>query len=116
MASSWRAGMVVIVLVVVVGASEVPTSRGGMSPTQCKEKQRLLVNACSAVMFGHSPSSDCCEHVRLTQVQCVCPAITSKLAALVGVEHTIKQIESCGRTVPRNFKCGSKIEHNKACF
>ncbi|XVF87904.1 hypothetical protein PTKIN_Ptkin19aG0005700 [Pterospermum kingtungense] len=109
MAISWT-GKFVLVLGVVVCVLEVPTARAGMlSPIQCKKKQRLLVAACGAVMFGHTPSSECCERVRATHVYCVCPAITPKLAALLGVERTIKQIEGCGRTVPRNFKCGSKI-------
>ncbi|KAK6275801.1 PREDICTED: uncharacterized protein LOC18605249 [Theobroma cacao] len=106
MAGSW-AGTVILVVVVVACVSEVPMGRGDMSPSQCKEEQRLLVNACRAVIFGRSPSPSCCERVRVTHVECVCPVITPQLAALIGVERTIKQIEGCGRTVPHNFKCGS---------
>ncbi|XP_021286654.1 uncharacterized protein LOC110418292 [Herrania umbratica] len=110
MAVSWAGTVILVVVVVVVAAcvSEVPMGRGDLSPAQCKEEQRLLVNACRAVIFGLSPSPSCCERVRATHVECVCPVITPQLAALIGVERTtIKQIESCGRTVPHNFKCGS---------
>ncbi|OMO63678.1 hypothetical protein COLO4_32251 [Corchorus olitorius] len=107
MAKLW-AGMFVFMLLMVVGASEVfPTKAGSMTHSQCKDEQRLLVNACSSVVFGHSPSSDCCARVRVTRAECACHAVTPRLAAFLGVERTIKQIEGCGRTVPRNFKCGS---------
>ncbi|XP_021286656.1 uncharacterized protein LOC110418294 [Herrania umbratica] len=106
MASSW-AGVLTLVVVLVVGVFEVPMARGDMSPSQCKEEQRLLVNACRPVIFGRSPSAACCQRVKVTQVECVCPVVTPKLAALIGVERTIKQIEGCGRSVPHNFKCGS---------
>ncbi|XWS51543.1 hypothetical protein CRYUN_Cryun12cG0185200 [Craigia yunnanensis] len=101
------AGMFILVVVVLVGVFEVPMARGAMSPIQCKEEQRLLVNACRPVIFGRSPSANCCQRVRVTHLECVCPAVTPKLAALIGVKRTIKQIEGCGRTVPHNLKCGS---------
>ncbi|KAE8680315.1 Transcription factor bHLH52 [Hibiscus syriacus] len=62
----------------------------------------------NGVVGAHS-SSDCCERVRLSHVECACASVTPKLASLLGVDRTIKQIEGCGRIVPRNFKCGSKM-------
>ncbi|OMO94788.1 hypothetical protein CCACVL1_05816 [Corchorus capsularis] len=106
MGSSWGGSMFILV-VILVGVLEVPMARGDMSPSQCKEEQRLIVNACKPVIFGLSPSAACCQRVRVMHAECVCPAVTPKLAALIGVQRTIKQIEGCGRTVPHNFKCGS---------
>ncbi|KAA8539738.1 hypothetical protein F0562_026430 [Nyssa sinensis] len=101
--SSW----VGIVLAVLVAVLVVPSVNGDTSPSQCKEERRLLVNTCRPVIFGRNPSADCCQRVRVTHVECVCPYVTPKLASLIGVERTIKQIQGCGRTVPHKFKCGS---------
>ncbi|GKV45511.1 hypothetical protein SLEP1_g52583 [Rubroshorea leprosula] len=105
MASAWS-GILALVLVL-MAVFHAPIVKGDMNPSQCKEERRLLVNACWPVIFGRNPSSYCCQRVGVTHVECVCPVVTPKLAALIGVERTIKQIESCGRTVPHNFKCGS---------
>ncbi|XP_022737831.1 uncharacterized protein LOC111290680 [Durio zibethinus] len=105
MASSW-AGMFILVVVVIVGVFEVPMARA-VSPSECKEEQRLLVLECKPVILGRSPSANCCQRIRVTHWECVCPSVTPKLAALIGVERTIKQIEGCGRSVPHHFKCGS---------
>ncbi|KAK9279178.1 hypothetical protein L1049_012856 [Liquidambar formosana] len=104
--SSWG-GMVVLVLLVMGTVWEVPMANGDMSPSQCKEERKLITNACRPVIFGRNPSPDCCQRVRVTHIECVCPYVTTKVAALIGVERSIKQIEGCGRTVPHNFKCGS---------
>ncbi|KAF2321349.1 hypothetical protein GH714_040419 [Hevea brasiliensis] len=90
-----------------VVALEATRVRADVSPSQCKEEKRLLVNACKAIIFGINPSPNCRQRVRETHLECVCPVATPKLAALIGVQRTIKQIEGRGRAVPRNFKCGS---------
>ncbi|OMO52260.1 hypothetical protein COLO4_37302 [Corchorus olitorius] len=101
----------VVVVVILLGIFDVPLMGRGddqmVSPSQCKEEKNLLVNACKAIILGSSPSPECCERVRVSHVECVCPLVTPQVAALIGVERTIKQIEACGRTVPHNFKCGS---------
>ncbi|KAK3183318.1 hypothetical protein Dsin_030604 [Dipteronia sinensis] len=79
-------------------------AKGDLSPSQCEQEKRLLVNA---VVFGRKPSPNCCERVRVTHAECVCPSVTPKFAALINVQRTISPIQGCGRTVPRNFKCGS---------
>ncbi|KAL5791646.1 hypothetical protein ACOSP7_000240 [Xanthoceras sorbifolium] len=99
--------LVLVVVVVGVWENNIEKVKGDLSPSQCEQEKRLIVNACRAVVFGQKPSPNCCARVRVTHVECVCPFVTPKLAALIGVKRTIKQIESCGRTVPRNFKCGS---------
>ncbi|XP_059625304.1 uncharacterized protein LOC132268481 [Cornus florida] len=99
-----RLGMLFMV-VMIVGVSMV---YGEMSPSQCKQERRLLENACKPVIFGQDPSPNCCQRVRDTHVECVCPQVTPKLAALLGsVQHIVNKIEGCGRHVPHNFKCGS---------
>ncbi|CBI38539.3 unnamed protein product, partial [Vitis vinifera] len=80
------------------------------SPSQCKEERNLLVNACRPVLYGQNPSADCCQRVRVSHVECVCPYVSTKTAAIIevlGVPKAVKKIEGCGRTVPRKFKCGS---------
>ncbi|KAL6320933.1 hypothetical protein AAG906_010742 [Vitis piasezkii] len=66
------------------------------SPSQCKEERNLLVNACRPVIYGRSPSENCCQRVR-----------TASIIGAIGVDNVVKKIEGCGRTVPRKFKCGS---------
>ncbi|GKV45512.1 hypothetical protein SLE2022_021830 [Rubroshorea leprosula] len=105
MARSW--GGILALMLVLMGVFQPLVVKGDLNPSECKEERRLLVNACRPVIFGRSPSPDCCQRVRVMHVECVCPVVTPKLAALIGVERTIKQIEACGRTVPHHFKCGS---------
>ncbi|OMO94787.1 hypothetical protein CCACVL1_05815 [Corchorus capsularis] len=114
MAASSLVVTVTLVVVVMLGIFDAPILMGrgddqmvSPTPSQCKEEKNLLVNACKAVILGSSPSPECCQRVRLSHVDCVCPLVTPQVAALIGVERTIKQIEACGRTVPHNFKCGS---------
>ncbi|PIA31018.1 hypothetical protein AQUCO_05300090v1 [Aquilegia coerulea] len=78
-----------------------------LNASQCKEERRIGINACKAVIHGRLPSPECCERVRVSHVECVCPEITPKLAALVDVNRAIKLIQGCGRRVPRHYKCGS---------
>ncbi|KAJ0054349.1 hypothetical protein Pint_01332 [Pistacia integerrima] len=107
MRASLSCGALVVLMVVVMGVFEIPMVKGAISPSQCEQEKRLLVNACRAVVLGQNPSANCCQRVRVTHFECVCPYVTPKLAALLGVQRTIKQVQGCGRTVPRNFKCGS---------
>ncbi|KAI6672177.1 hypothetical protein NL676_000083 [Syzygium grande] len=96
--------MLVVVATIVVTMSNVLVS-GQTSPSECKEERKQLEGNCKPVIFGRQPSPECCARVRVMHVECVCPYVTPKLAALIGIDRTIKQIEGCGRTVPRNFKC-----------
>lgn len=95
MARSWF-GVLALVLVL-MGAFRVPVAKGQTNPSQCVEERRLLVNACRTIIIGRSPSADCCQRVRVTNVECVCPQVSTKLMALIGVQRTIRQIEACGR-------------------
>ncbi|KAK1564703.1 hypothetical protein Q3G72_009651 [Acer saccharum] len=98
--------LVVVVLVVVVMKNEV-VSGAVLSPSQCMEERRLGVNACKAVVFGQAPSAACCERVRVSHFECVCPVVTPKLTSLISVNSVINLLKRCGRRVPRHFKCGS---------
>ncbi|KAL9433939.1 hypothetical protein AB3S75_024575 [Citrus x aurantiifolia] len=93
----------------VVGMWEVNmgASAAGLSAAQCKEERRIGLNECKPVLYGKLPSPSCCERVRVSHIECVCPVITPKLAALIDVNRAIRLIEGCGRRVPRHFKCGS---------
>ncbi|XP_010034975.1 uncharacterized protein LOC104424307 [Eucalyptus grandis] len=107
MRSVSRATMMLVVVVAIVVTMSNELVHGQTSPSQCKEERKQLESNCRPVIFGRQPTPQCCARVRATHVECVCPYVTPKLAALLGVDRTIKQIEGCGRTVPRNFKCGS---------
>ncbi|WJZ82569.1 hypothetical protein VitviT2T_002317 [Vitis vinifera] len=58
---------------------------------------------------GKSPTPACCQSVRVTHLECVCPVITPKLAALVDVNRMIKLVDGCGRRLPRHDKCGTML-------
>ncbi|KAK4843520.1 hypothetical protein QYF36_009211 [Acer negundo] len=98
--------VVLVVVVVVVTMNEV-VSGAVLSPSQCMEERRLGVNACKTVVFGQAPSAACCERVRVSHFECVCPVVTSKLTSLISVNSVINLLKRCGRRVPRHFKCGS---------
>lgn len=96
----------VVVSLVVVGEWEVRKVSGGMSAAQCKEERRIGVIACNNIAFGGSPSAYCCQRIRVSHVECVCPVITKKFA-FVDINHYVRLVQGCGRRVPRHFKCGS---------
>ncbi|KAF3433227.1 hypothetical protein FNV43_RR24329 [Rhamnella rubrinervis] len=98
----WVSVMVVVLVMVMVGKAN-----GDLSPSQCKQEKDLLVKECKNVIFGQNPSQSCCQRVRVTHVECVCPLVTPKLANLINVQRTFKQIAGCGRTMPHHFKCGT---------
>ena len=99
--------LVWMVVVTVVVAPQM--AKAELSPSQCKQERNQLVNQCRPVIFGRNPSANCCQRVRVTHVECVCPYITPKFANLINVQRTIKLIQGCGKTVPHNFKCGSEF-------
>ncbi|RVW50836.1 hypothetical protein CK203_101836 [Vitis vinifera] len=83
---------------------EVKTGSAAPSAAECKEERRLAINACKPVVYGKDPSPACCERARVTHIECVCPVITPKLAALIDVNRAVRLIEGCGRKVPRHYK------------
>ncbi|XP_002524368.2 uncharacterized protein LOC8259403 [Ricinus communis] len=96
-----------IVLVAVMVYEARMVQGAGLSPSQCKQEQTLGVNACRDILLGKAPSPACCGRVRVSHVECICPAITPKLASLINVKQAIKLLQDCGRKVPRHFQCGS---------
>ncbi|PRQ55759.1 putative bifunctional inhibitor/plant lipid transfer protein/seed storage helical [Rosa chinensis] len=102
-----RAGLVVVMICLLCLVGVVPMAEGDTTPSQCKQEKNLLVGACKPIIFGLQPSAACCQRVRVTHAECVCPYLSPKVANLINVKRSIKQIQGCGRTVPHNFKCGS---------
>ncbi|KAF8379184.1 hypothetical protein HHK36_028613 [Tetracentron sinense] len=102
--NSW-AFMLLFVLLV-VGKWEVKVA--AVTANECKEERRLGTKACRPVVYGSVPSPACCERVRVTRIECVCPFVSPKLADLINanLNHIAKQIEGCGRRLPSHFKCG----------
>lgn len=95
-----------LMMLLIVGCFNGGKARA-LTPAQCHEERRILISACKPVLFRTPPSSFCCERLRVTHVECVCSVITPKLAPLIDVNYAISVIQSCGRQVPRHFKCGS---------
>ncbi|XP_021905659.1 uncharacterized protein LOC110820485 [Carica papaya] len=96
------------VLVVLLFVGECAAQGGGrLSPSQCDNEKRLLVSRCRPIILGNKPSAACCARIRLTHFECVCPVVTPKLAALIGVQRVLNILRGCGRTVPRHFVCGA---------
>ncbi|KAL6123439.1 hypothetical protein ACLB2K_075961 [Fragaria x ananassa] len=103
-----RGGFVVLMMCFLCLAGVVPMAEGAdTTPSECKREKNLLVGACKRVIAGFNPSAACCQRVRVTHAECVCPYLSPKVANLIKVDRTIRQIQGCGRTVPHNFKCGS---------
>lgn len=104
--------MMVVLSLIVVGNWEMKTvSAEKTSSSECKKELKQGADACtSAVMNGSKPSAACCDRVRASRVECICPAITPKVAAMIDVNNAIRLVKSCGVKVPRHFKCGS-IKH-----
>ncbi|CDP03077.1 unnamed protein product [Coffea canephora] len=101
----------ILLVVLVLGNWRSSCGIGGanaqLSPSECNQERRLIENSCRPVAFGAQPSAGCCQLVRAAHVECVCPYVTPKLAALVGAQRMIKLVRGCGRPVPPNFRCGS---------
>uniref|UniRef100_A0A803R520 Bifunctional inhibitor/plant lipid transfer protein/seed storage helical domain-containing protein n=1 Tax=Cannabis sativa TaxID=3483 RepID=A0A803R520_CANSA len=95
--------LVVMVALLVVTAPMVKA----VTTNQCKNERTQLVNECRPVIFGQDPSNNCCQRVRVIHVECICPYLTPKFANLINLARTAKQIRSCGRNIPHNFKCGA---------
>ncbi|KAD6453414.1 hypothetical protein R6Q59_015296 [Mikania micrantha] len=101
MKTCWILALSFIPMMLLARVCAAPTA------AECKEERRLAVTSCNNVLYGRPPSPACCQRARVSHVECICPAITPKLAALVDVNRFTKLIEGCGRRVPRHFKCGS---------
>ncbi|XWS38663.1 hypothetical protein CRYUN_Cryun19dG0150400 [Craigia yunnanensis] len=98
--------LLVLVIAIVGGMGEVKMAGAELSAAQCKEERSLGINACKPVVYGKLPTPECCQRVRVTHLECVCPVITPHLAALIDLNRAIRLIEGCGRRVPRHYKCG----------
>ncbi|XP_047337418.1 uncharacterized protein LOC124941177 [Impatiens glandulifera] len=96
-----------LAVVVLTGWNVKMGDAAGVSAAQCEEEKRLGINACKPILFGTPPTAECCQRIRVSHVECVCPLITPKIAPLVDVKRFVRIIQGCGRKVPRNYKCGS---------
>ncbi|KAA0041042.1 uncharacterized protein E5676_scaffold1017G00830 [Cucumis melo var. makuwa] len=99
----WGLVMGVVLAVMAMGVGEV----AALTAAECKAERDMAVKKCLAVVFGRNPSPACCERARVSHAECICPAVTSKLMTYVDPSRAIRLIQSCGRRVPRHFKCGS---------
>ncbi|KGN56087.1 uncharacterized protein LOC101222349 [Cucumis sativus] len=99
-----RWGLVMaVVAIMAMAVGEV----AALTAAECQAERDMAVNACKSVLFGRNPSPACCQRARVSHTVCICPAVTPKLMTYVDPIRAIRLIESCGRKVPRHFKCGS---------
>lgn len=104
-----RALAVMVMVVVVLLLQGAAPAWAGPNGRECRLERRVLVNACKVVLYGRPPTPECCVRIRRTHiVECVCPAVTPKVAPLIDVNRFVKLLQGCGRQVPRHFKCGSE--------
>ncbi|WMV43487.1 hypothetical protein MTR67_036872 [Solanum verrucosum] len=96
-----------VLVVILLYGLEIKIVKGEVSESVCREERSLGKKACLSVLFGSNPSAKCCERARVTHWECLCPIVTPKLVAMINPKRIIRLIQGCGRTVPRNFKCGS---------
>nr|XP_043629654.1 uncharacterized protein LOC122600940 [Erigeron canadensis] len=99
--------LVIVIFLIMATMLLANTTNAAPTAAQCKEERRLAVNECKNVLYGRLPSPSCCQRARVSHVECICPVITPKLAALIDVNRAVRLIEGCGRRVPRHYKCGS---------
>ncbi|KAK2965358.1 hypothetical protein RJ640_013821 [Escallonia rubra] len=98
---------VVLLVLAMLGVWDVKmASAAAPSPAECKEEQRLGINACSPVLSGQQPSAACCERVRVSHVECICPSISPWLATRIGNDRFVRLVRGCGRSFPPRAKCG----------
>lgn len=76
---------------------------------KCGDEIQGLVNNCSSILSGKSPSAVCCGLIRSADMGCVCPKVTPQIAALINVPKLVSLVESCGRNVPHHTQCGSIV-------
>ncbi|XP_057477488.1 uncharacterized protein LOC130765261 [Actinidia eriantha] len=107
MIKGWSWIILALLVVVVVVGWEARMAIAAQTPAQCKEERRVGINACKQVVYGKLPTPECCERIRASHFECMCPVITPKLAALIDVNRFVRLIQGCGKKVPRHFKCGS---------
>ncbi|XVF10936.1 hypothetical protein REPUB_Repub07fG0226300 [Reevesia pubescens] len=66
--------LMVLVVVAVAAMWEVKmASAATPSAAQCKQERSLAVNACKPMIYGKLPSPECCQRIRVTHLECVCP-------------------------------------------
>ncbi|CAA6660151.1 unnamed protein product [Spirodela intermedia] len=67
---------VVLVLVVSVALGGATPAWAELRASQCERETTLGLNACRQLLFGLPPSKECCQRIRVTRLECVCPLIT----------------------------------------
>ncbi|KAL6985874.1 hypothetical protein U1Q18_019246 [Sarracenia purpurea var. burkii] len=107
--SSWAVAVPFLtVAVALVVASELRVAGAdNLTPSQCRDERQLGIKECKPVMFGAAPSAACCVRMRVSHVECACPVIDPKLAAILTLDRVVKLLRTCGRAVPHKFQCGS---------
>ncbi|KAK2965350.1 hypothetical protein RJ640_013813 [Escallonia rubra] len=107
---------VVLLVLALLGVWDVKMASAAPSPAECKEEQRLGINACSPVLFGQQPSAACCNRVRVSHVECICPAISPRLASRIGNDRFVRLVRGCGRSFPPRAKYYRSSMNDESCW
>jgi hypothetical protein len=84
-----------------------------LSTAECKEEVDMLTKECIlSIRHKTNASPRCCELVRASHAQCVCPkaTLTESMILEFHLVDAIRFVERCGLRVPLHFKCGSKFD------
>ncbi|GLJ32871.1 hypothetical protein SUGI_0662030 [Cryptomeria japonica] len=76
---------------------------------KCGDEIQGLATNCAPILQGNAPSAACCGLIRSADMSCVCPKVTPAIAASINVPKLVTIIQSCGRNVPHQTRCGSIV-------
>ncbi|KAK3019667.1 hypothetical protein RJ639_003211 [Escallonia herrerae] len=106
----------VLLVLALLSMWDVKMASAAPSPAECKEVQRLGINACLPVSFGQQPSAACCERVRVSNGECICPAISPSLASRIGNDRFVRLVRGCGRSFPPRGKYYRSSMNDELCW
>nr|ABK23395.1 unknown [Picea sitchensis]ABK25747.1 unknown [Picea sitchensis] len=97
-----RGFLFVSICLILAAASHVEADK-------CGNQIQGLLNKCSPILLGKSPSAACCGLIRSADMGCVCPKVTPQIAKQINVSKVVSVVKSCGRNVPHRTRCGSIV-------
>ncbi|KAK2977943.1 hypothetical protein RJ640_000947 [Escallonia rubra] len=106
----------VLLVLTLLSMWDVKMASAAPSPAECEEEQRLGINACLPVSFYQQPPAACCERVRVSNGECICPAISPRLASRIGNDRFVRLVRGCGRSFPPRGKYYRSSMNDELCW
>ncbi|KAE8055497.1 hypothetical protein FH972_012335 [Carpinus fangiana] len=101
-----------LLAMVVLTMWEARMGSAAQSAAECKEEVDMLTKECIlSIRHKTNASPRCCELVRASHAQCVCPkaTLTESIILKFRLVDAIRFVGHCGLRVPLHFKCGNKV-------